>query len=90
MPGYPYTSWIVLVCMIIVILSMPFIRGQATGLIAGLIMTAIYSLTYFALRIMKFLSLKNTPEKRLNMIGYKSRLVEEFSKELIGELNKRK
>lgn len=42
-PGYPYTSWIVLLSIIIVILSMPFIRGQASGLIAGLIMIVIYS-----------------------------------------------
>lgn len=89
MPGYPYTSWIVLLSMIIVILSMPFIRGQASGLIAGLIMIVIYSLAYLAIRILKFLPKKNTPDKRLNKIGYQSRLLEEFSKELIGGINEK-
>ena len=87
MPGYPYTSWIVLLSMIIVILSMPFIRGQASGLIAGLIMIVIYSLAYLVIRIYRVSPQKNTSNKRL--IGYQPRLVEEFSKELIGELNEK-
>lgn len=46
MPGYPYTSWIVLLTMIIIIMSMPFIPGQESGLIAGIIMTISYLFIY--------------------------------------------
>lgn len=51
MPGYPYTSWIALVVTIIVIISMPFIAGQGSGLIAGIVMTVLYSAIYFIMRI---------------------------------------
>ncbi len=51
MPGYPYTSWIALVATIIVIVSMPFIAGQGSGLIAGLIMTALFAAIYFIMWI---------------------------------------
>lgn len=47
MPGYPYTSWIALISMIIIILSMPFISGQGSGLIAGFILIVLYSFIYF-------------------------------------------
>lgn len=53
MPGFPYTSWIVLLSMIIVIISMPFIPGQSTGLITGIIMIAVYSFAYVALKFSK-------------------------------------
>lgn len=46
MPGYPYTSWIALLSIIIIIISMPFIKGQGIGLVAGLIIISIYSLIY--------------------------------------------
>ncbi len=36
--GYPYT----LISMIIIILSMPFIPGKASGLIAGFILVYLY------------------------------------------------
>lgn len=49
MLGFPYTSWIVLFSLIIVIISMPFIPGQSSGLIAGIIMTALYSLIYIVM-----------------------------------------
>lgn len=46
LPGFPFTSWVVLISLIAVILSMPFISGQASGLIAGIIMISLYSLIY--------------------------------------------
>ena len=52
MPGFPYTSWIALISMIIVLLCMPFIPGQGVGLIAGIVMVVFYSGVYVA---MKFL-----------------------------------
>ena len=53
MPGFPYTSWIALISMIIIILSMPFISGQGIGLIAGFAMIIISSLIYAGMRNLK-------------------------------------
>lgn len=53
MPGYPYTSWVALISMIIVLLSMPFIPGQGVGLIAGIVMVAILSISYLAIKYFK-------------------------------------
>jgi len=51
MPGYPYTSWFALISMIVIIISMPLISGQASGLIAGIIMVALYSAIYLLMKI---------------------------------------
>ncbi|MHB8066100.1 MAG: amino acid permease [Ruminiclostridium sp.] len=78
MPGYPYTSWIALASMIIIILSMPLIPGQAAGLIAGIIMIALYSLIYIAIRLTKGFKKKDNIYQ-----GFENRrLSTEFSKEL--------
>lgn len=50
MPGYPYTSWIALISMVIILLSMPFIPGQETGLITGIVMVIFYSVVYLAVK----------------------------------------
>ncbi|MEL7656417.1 MAG: amino acid permease [Bacillota bacterium] len=34
MPWYPYSSWVVMLSIILIIISMPFIPGQTSGLIA--------------------------------------------------------
>ncbi len=44
--GFPYTSAVVLVLLIVAIVSMPFIAGQLSGLIAGCILVAIYAAAY--------------------------------------------
>lgn len=49
-PGYPYTSWISIIVVIIIIASMPFIEGQGLGLLAGLALVVLYSLIYFVFR----------------------------------------
>lgn len=46
-----YTSWIALISIIASALSMPFIKGQGSGLIAGIIMTVFYTALWI---IMKF------------------------------------
>lgn len=50
MPGYPYTTWAVLAVLIIAMLSMPFIPGQASGLFAGVILVVIFTAIYSAMR----------------------------------------
>lgn len=53
MPYYPYTSWFTLVCMILIIFSMPFITGQLSGLIAGCSIIIIYILIYLTHKYFK-------------------------------------
>lgn len=52
MPGYPYASWIVLICLIAAIFSMPLIEGQGAGLAAGIIFVTAYLLIYQVLKYM--------------------------------------
>lgn len=47
MPWFPYSSWSVLIIMILVILSMPFISGQTSGLVAGVCLTLFFTGFYF-------------------------------------------
>lgn len=49
--GYPYSSLIVLIFLIIAIFSMPFVSGQESGLIAGMIMVVFYTCSYFVMRL---------------------------------------
>lgn len=85
MPGYPFTSWFALIGMIIIIFSMPLIKGQAPGLIAGIIMTVLFIAIYF---VMKFVT-KKKPIIIGNDNRYQARLLEEFSEELTDEINDR-
>ena len=48
--GYPYSSLFVLISLILVIVSMPFVSGQAPGLIVGSIMIIFYCVSYAAMR----------------------------------------
>jgi L-asparagine transporter-like permease len=85
MPGYPYTSWIALISIIIVILSMPLISGQSSGLIAGFIMVTLYSLIYLAVKFFGGAAKKHTHGRMLSNKRYAPKLSMEFSKELIGQ-----
>jgi L-asparagine transporter-like permease len=85
MPGYPYTSWIALISIIIVILSMPLISGQSSGLIAGFIMVALYSLIYLAVKFFGGAAKKYTHSRMLSSKRYAPKLSMEFSKELMGK-----
>lgn len=89
MPGYPYTSWIALISMIIIILSMPFIPGQGSGLIAGFILIALYSFIYMGIKFVNSPERNNAINRRLNNRIYEKRLLTEFSKELTEEDKKK-
>jgi len=89
MRGYPYSSWVVLLSLIIVILSMPFVSGQSSGLIAGIIMVALYALAYSMRKFMSSGQKNNITDRRFDSKRYKSVLSEEFSKELIEQINKK-
>ncbi len=81
MPGYPYTSWFALISLIAVIFSMPFIKGQGSGMIAGLVMVTAYSLIFQVKRYFNSFymrSIKNNTGDR----SYHTSLSEEMSEEL--------
>jgi len=50
LPGYPITSWIALVSILVIIISMPLIPGQGSGLAAGLILVAVHSILYIIMK----------------------------------------
>jgi len=90
MPLYPYSTWIVFLSLIMIILSMPFISGQRTGLIAGIIMIAVFYILYmFLTRINKLQtnSANTANNKRLNNNTCKTKLSVELSRELIEKVD---
>lgn len=91
MPGYPYTSWIALISLIIVIISMPFISGQASGLIAGLIIVALYSIIFISVGSFQKFKNRNTVHNNISTKIHRVGLSTEFSEELSsGDENKNK
>ncbi len=46
MRGFPYTSAFVLVALIGAIVCMPFVRGQTSGLIAGIVLIIFFEVSY--------------------------------------------
>ena len=89
MPGYPYTSWITLISMIVVLISMPFIPGQGAGLVTGFIMIMVYSLIYLALKFRASSERRAAKTRGLLIKNYRSRLSTEFSEEIMGKINKK-
>lgn len=53
MPGYPYASWMVLFTLVVAMFAMPFIPGQAPGMIAGILMVVITSLAYLGVKFVR-------------------------------------
>lgn len=82
MPGYPFTSWIALISMIIVLVCMPFIPGQGVGLIAGLVMVVFFSLYYVVMRYVTRNQRELETEKIIRNQNIQPRFATEFSKEL--------
>lgn len=89
MPGFPYSSWFALIGMVIVIISMPFIPGQGSGLVAGIVMVVLYSLAYAAMKVLKKPQVKSTDDIIINPKRYDGSLATEFSKELTEENDKK-
>lgn len=78
MPGFPYTSIFTLVSLIVAILSMPFVRGQTSGLIAGIVLVGFFELSY---SFMKFFRSRNKRAVVLPPVKNPG-LAAEFSEEL--------
>lgn len=82
MPGYPFTSWIALISLVVVILSMPLIPGQGTGLVAGLIFIAFYSLVYWTAKLYGGIERRSTVYDLIKDKRQRVLLSAEMSKEL--------
>lgn len=48
--GFPYTSWMAIAVLLIVILTMPLIPGQGSGLFAGLLLVVFFSISYLVFK----------------------------------------
>lgn len=90
MPGYPITSWIALLSIVVIIFSMPFIPGQSSGLIAGIIMVAFYSGIYLAIKVVSDLRQNkiNRAVRSYNNKQFNHAFTTEFSKELTDDEDK--
>lgn len=77
MKGFPISSFFTLFALIAAIISMPFVEGQTSGLIAGSLIVAFYSLCYLLLWVYQH------KEKLLQQNLYqRQRLQTEFSEDL--------
>lgn len=81
MPGYPYTSWIGLISMVIVIFSMPLIPDQAPGLVAGLIMVAFFTFIYLGMKAFSSTEKNKNKYIKINTKMKNSKYLTEYSKE---------
>lgn len=82
MPGFPYSSWIALISLIIVLMCMPFIPGQTAGLITGSSMVIVFSLIYYVMYYRKRANLEDTAKKVRTPRDFQPNFAAEFSEEL--------
>lgn len=87
-PGYPYASWIAIISLVVIILSMPLIPGQGLGLLAGISLTLLYLIIYlvrkYFIYTLKY-KRKVCKEKNITLLDKKltPKTHMEISKELI-------
>ena len=79
--GYPYTSYFVLASLLAAIAGMPFVSGQASGLLAGVVIVAFFSVGYLAVRRYRLLGRRSL--RRVRRIQAKLRA--ELARDLAGE-----
>jgi L-asparagine transporter-like permease len=84
MRGFPYSSLFTLLSLAAAIVSMPFVPGQTSGLIAGVIMVAFYACSYMVMKFVRTSREKNANHENISQarMQQKTRLSAEFSEEL--------
>ena len=87
MPGFPYSSWVALISLIIVLMCMPFIPGQTAGLITGSSMVIVFSLIYYVMYYRKRYNVEETPKKGLAPSDFQPSFAAEFSKEIVEKVD---
>ncbi len=85
MPGYPYTSWAALFLLVIAIVSMPFIPGQAPGMVAGILMAASFCIIYLVIRSLRRSAGERAKPSGPVDTGFQPGFSTEFSEELISD-----
>lgn len=68
--GYPYTTWAGIISLTIVIITMPLIPGQGSGLFAGLALIGIFSAAYY---ISRLAPLRTAPAAKPTQLRQKGR-----------------
>jgi L-asparagine transporter-like permease len=89
MPAFPYSSWVALISLIIVLLCMPFIPGQTAGLITGSSMVVFYSLIYFVMSYMRRARGNETAKKDLSPREIRPNYATELAQELAERVDER-
>jgi L-asparagine transporter-like permease len=74
---FPYASLVTFLALLVVIMGMPFVEGQVTGMIAGGTILALYAITYLVIHVYR-----RNPKKGLYHAAQKSKLQPELSEEL--------
>ena len=90
MPGFPYTSWIALISIIAILISMPLISGQEIGMITGIVMVIFFSIVYVVMKYVSRTNLKLLTKKGLRSKDFETGFLTEYSKELNGEENEKR
>ncbi|RMD04790.1 amino acid permease [Clostridium autoethanogenum] len=80
--GYPYGSLITLISLAVIIASMPFISGQTSGLIAGIIIIAVYLFIYLGVEVYKRTREAISVDNKLSVKKQIVDLLTEFSEEI--------
>lgn len=81
---FQYCFWFTMISLAGIILSMPFIQGQLSGLIAGTGIIVAYSIFYILLRLYERLRILKKNGVKIDKLGFFT----EFSRELIHENRK--
>lgn len=68
---------------------MPFISGQASGLIAGITIVVLYSLIYMVMKFYRSNKDKIIADRGEEIKSYHGKFATEFSKELTEETNEK-
>lgn len=89
MPGFPLTSWIALISLIVVLLCMPFIPGQTAGLITGSSMVVIFSLIYFVMSYLRRNRVNDTAKKGISPREFRPNYATELAQELSERVDER-
>lgn len=79
--GFPYSSLFVLISLVIAILSMPFVPGQTSGLIAGVIMVALYTVCYIFVKLHHGSRERTAARRVLHSGEYRAEFSAELTKE---------
>ena len=82
--GFPYSSLFTLLSLIVVIISMPFVPGQTSGLIAGVVMVVFFVCSYLVLKLVRASRQKKIT--RQNFHQNREQVKSEFSAEFSNEL----